>query len=462
VTADPAYKKLRVFVASPGDVAMERAQITTVADRLNRGIADRFGVVLEVVEWRQIAPAMGRPEDVILRQLPVESWDLVIGILWLRFGMAPGAVDPQTRAKFESGTEEEFKLAYRHWKETGKPRIMFYRCQRPPASLDQVDPDQLRRVRAFFDQFSADAAHAGLYKSYQTPDEFQQLVYDDLTRFLIEYDEARKVPPAPPPEPASHRIMFKGKEYVYIPAGPFSMGTNHRRVQELTEIDQSDAFGIEAPQHQVNLAGYYIARHPVTNAEYRKFIEATGYPVPFRHDDWSKPFNWNSDTRTYPEGKGDHPVALVSWYDAQAFCNWLGARLPTEAEWEKAARGTDGREWPWGNVWLPNCCNTEESGIQGTVPVGKFSPGGDSPYGVSDMAGNIWEWCSSLREAYPYQPGDGREDLVAEGKRVLRGGALGMKRWVARCAFRNAALPGDYGFSIGFRVALLQRPESTA
>jgi formylglycine-generating enzyme required for sulfatase activity len=275
-------------------------------------------------------------------------------------------------------------------------------------------------------------------------------------------EHLRLGPHAPLPETALHRIVHKDKTYIYIPAGPFTMGSTPRRVQELIAMDNSDVYSVEAPQHEVSLQGFYIARYPVTNAEYQVFLQATGRPVPFRDDDWSRPFSWDPDTRTYPEGKGEHPVVLVSWHDAQAYCDWLGGRLPTEAEWEKAARGTDGREWPWGNTWETGRCNTEESGIQGTTPVSQFAPRGDSPYGVSDMAGNTWEWCSSLLRPYRYRADDGREERTAIGPRVLRGGALGMERWVARCAFRNSTNAGDYGFTIGFRVVLVDPPESQA
>jgi len=460
MAVDSAYKKLRIFVASPSDMAAERTQVALLVDRLNRTVADSLHLVLEVVEWRHIAPGMGRPEGVILEQSPVESWDVFIGILWMRFGMPTGGVDPQTGAKFESGTEEEFKLAYQQRKKTGKPHIMFYRCQRP-ANVSQIDPDQLSHVNAFFEQFSVDAEYAGLYKSFQTTEEFQQFIQDDLTVFLLKYHDAQNAAPRIPAEPVSHRITFKGKEYIYIPSGPFTMGSQQSYAQKLNEIEKDNNFQLEIPQHQVTLNGYYIARYPVTNAEYRDFLEATNHPIPYRDDDWSKPFNWDQKNRNYPEGKGNHPVVLVSWHDAQAYCNWLGARLPSEAEWEKAARGNDAREWPWGQ-WQMNYCNTEESGIKGTLPVGQFSPQSDSPYGVGDMAGNVWEWCSSLREPYPYQENDGREVLAIPGKRVLRGGAWGLNRWGARCAFRNAADSEDYGFSIGFRGVLLKNPESSA
>ena len=458
------YRKIRIFVALPGDLVTELQRLAIVVDRLNRGIADHFHFILEMNNWHQVVPGMGRPEDVILNQLPVEKWDILIGILWKRFGTPTGGVDSKSGEKFESGTEEEFKLAYESWKKTGKPHIMFYQCKRIPDSIDDIDPDQLKRVNNFFAQFAADGKHSGLYKWYRTIEDFEKLLHDDLTKLLIEYNEVfNRVPknlpepePEPQPEPDVHRVIFKDKEYIYIPAGSFTMGSNQRQLNELITGSRTsmEKFSAELPRHNVNLEGYYIARFPVTNAEYLSFIKATDNPVPYRDDEWSQPYNWNPKTRTYPAHKGDNPVVLVSWYDAQAYCRWIGGRLPTEAEWEKAARGTGHREWPWGSKWQEGCCNTIESGLDSITPVGKFSPRGDSPYGVSDMAGNVWEWCSSIHDPYPYNAEDGRENRESLGKRVLRGGACGLDRFVARCAFRGETQPGDYGFSIGFRVVL--------
>ena len=118
------------------------------------------------------------------------------------------------------------------------------------------------------------------------------------------------------------------------------------------------------------------------------------------------------------------------------------------------------REWPWGNTWQDGLCNTAESGLQETSPVGQFSPQGDSPYGLADMAGNVWEWSSSLLASFPYAATDGREDSLAAGERVLRGGAIGLSRVKARCAFRTGAQPEEYGFTIGFRIVMASLPES--
>jgi len=198
-----------------------------------------------------------------------------------------------------------------------------------------------------------------------------------------------------------------GKEMVYIPPGEFLMGDG------------------KTPTH---VEGFYIDRYPVTNAEYARFCQETGHTPP--------PPWWN--TGTYPEGKADHPVVQVTWKDAAAYVQWAGKRLPTEAEWEKAARGTDGWAWPWGDQFDKNKCNTCEGDIGDTTPVGQYSPEGDSPYGVSDMAGNVYEWTAN---------GSG---LVLM---PLRGGSWNEFKDKARCAARRKHTPHRKNDFIGFRCA---------
>jgi formylglycine-generating enzyme required for sulfatase activity len=231
-------------------------------------------------------------------------------------------------------------------------------------------------------------------------------------------------------------------EMVLIPAGEFLMGSDPRK--------DKDASGDEQPQHTLYLPDYYIARTPVTNAQYAAFVQATGYEQP-----------WHWEGEKPPQGREDHPVVYVYWHDAVAYCNWLSEvtgrdyRLPSEAEWEKAARGTDGRIYPWGSKPPgEGRCNSGNK-VGESTPVGRYSPQGDSPYGCADMAGNVWEWTRSLYGGYPYDPGDGREDLEAgqDVLRVLRGGSFLSVAWDVRCAFRGWGPPDDRrGGDGGFRV----------
>jgi len=185
-----SYRKLlRIFVASPGDVAEERVRLKKVVDGLNqpKKLADRLGLRLQLLDWH-VPPGMGRPQGVILEQRPVEEWDIFIGILWSRFGTPSGEVDAQTGLAYDSGTHEEFMQAYRAWQKTGRPRILFYRCNREIAP-DQIDPEQLAKVQAFWKEFQAEGEHPGLLQEYDTPDAFEDQVRSDLEELLFEYGE---------------------------------------------------------------------------------------------------------------------------------------------------------------------------------------------------------------------------------------------------------------------------------
>jgi formylglycine-generating enzyme required for sulfatase activity len=233
-----------------------------------------------------------------------------------------------------------------------------------------------------------------------------------------------------------------GKEMVLVAGGAAVMGTG--------EGDPS-----HSPEHMVEVAEFYIDRWPVTNSEYKKFLDDTGHPVPNYQVSWcdTEGYNWDPETGMYPEGKEDHPVVLVTWEEAMAYAAWVGKRLPTEAEWERAARGLHGRRYPWGNDFDHNYCNCKEAGVKGTSPIGYFSPNGDTPEGVIDLVGNVWEWVNTLFRPYPYDPDDGRESRNAAGFRVLRGAS-----WVndANVAHAMARLDGDFQFynNVGFRCAV--------
>jgi formylglycine-generating enzyme required for sulfatase activity len=252
--------------------------------------------------------------------------------------------------------------------------------------------------------------------------------------------------------------------FVEIPSGPFLMGSDSKR--------DSEAHRNETPQRLITLAQYWIARYPVTVAQFQAFLEDSGH----------KPTNAAGEP-----GPVNHPVVNVSWHDAIAYCRWLTERLrrwegtpeplatrlrqegwrvtlPSEAEWEKAARGLEGRIYPWDNKFDPARANTEDTDISGTSAVGSF-PSGATPYRCLDMAGNVWEWTRSLwgkdffnpEFMYPYNPGDGREDLVAPNsmRRVLRGGGFNDNHRYLRCAFRGRGEPYYYNRYVGFRVVVL-------
>jgi len=203
-------------------------------------------------------------------------------------------------------------------------------------------------------------------------------------------------------------------------------------------------------QHEVMLPGFAIGRYPVTVAQFRAFVEHNGYAA---------------EPRSL-EGVANHPVVAVSWNEALAYCDWLTERLreagrdvkvtlPSEAEWEKAARGTEGRKLPWGDEADPNRANYAESGIGEPSTVGCF-PQGSSPYGCEEMSGNVLEWTRSHYSAYPYNPQDGREYMEASARvlRGLRGGSYVFYSGFARCAYRHWLEPGGRSLSFGFRVLL--------
>jgi toxoflavin biosynthesis protein ToxD len=246
-----------------------------------------------------------------------------------------------------------------------------------------------------------------------------------------------------------------GKTMVLVPAGEFRMGTNVEQKAQLAKDwgINANALTNESPDFSLSLPDFYIDQTPVTNAEYKKFLEVNpNYPVPFVDDSHVQSFNWNKTTRSFPANRDQYPVVLVTWHDALAYCQWAGKHLPTEAEWEKAARGADARLWPWGNEWDTDKANSVEQRNDDATPVGSF-PTGMSPYGALDMVGNVWQWTSSLDRTYPYNANDGREDLSAAGLRITRGGAWAFSPVVDRVSLRNHFDPESASLSVGFRCA---------
>ena len=210
-----------------------------------------------------------------------------------------------------------------------------------------------------------------------------------------------------------------------------------------------EALADELPATTLDLPAFEISATQVTNAQYATFLGATGHRLPV---------HWSDNAP--PPGSAEHPVTWVDAGDAAAFCAWLGVRLPTEAEWEKAARGAAGRSYPWGNGAPDGTRATYGRGSMeaGTSPVG-VSPAGAGPYGALDLAGNVWEWVSSAYAPYPYDAADGREQS-ATVERVLRGGSYPSPAVHLRCAARSRSYPGRLAPHIGFRLARHPPPRS--
>jgi formylglycine-generating enzyme required for sulfatase activity len=264
--------------------------------------------------------------------------------------------------------------------------------------------------------------------------------------------------------------------FVEVPEGRFTMGCSKERYAR--------AYDDESPEHTVVLPSYYVGRYPVTHAQYLSFVQATGHRQPTAEIDSERPYEWHEGTP--PRHLLHHPVVLVTWHDAVAYCRWLTGelrawegtpdplksllcdqgwevRLPSEAQWEKAARGTDGRLYPWGDDPDPDRANYGDTGIGTTSGVGCF-PRGASPYGCEDMSGNAWEWTRSLwgksysepEFKYPYDPTDGREDLQAGNDvyRVVRGGSFLYSDDRVRCASRYRLNSFRRNWYFGLRVVV--------
>jgi len=269
---------------------------------------------------------------------------------------------------------------------------------------------QAREVLALYDALAGDVEE-GDWKGAVAAGERLLEIAPDLARVVAWLTRARGELEGQERVAADRLVREKdGKEMVRVPAGKFLYGRDKRE--------------IELPE-------FWIDKAPVTNDEYARFVAETGHQSPEHRKG-----------KTPPKEIAEHPVINVSWDDATAYAGWVGGRLPTEQEWEKAARGTDGREYPWGE-WAKDHCNSKEAGTGGTTPVGQYSPQGDSPYGCQDCAGNVWEWTASEHE---------------HGGRVLRGGAFLYEEEGVWCASRSGTNPGSRRRDCGFRVVVSRAP----
>jgi formylglycine-generating enzyme required for sulfatase activity len=285
----------------------------------------------------------------------------------------------------------------------------------------------------------------------------------NLTELLASIEQVLGLtvaPPAPAPSPKPPAVPAPPDvlaitspiqlELVRVRAGEFLMGSDPSKDKLARDEEQ--------PQHPVYVSEFYIGKYPVTNAQYAAFVKAVKHRAP---EHWER--------GEVPSGKENPPVVYVSWDDAVAFYQWLSRetgktfRLPTEAEWEKAARGTDGRIYPWGNEWDETKLNSEEAGPGDTTPVGQYSPDGDSPYGAADMSGNVWEWCADWFDEKGYQRRAKSAVRDPQGPktgkdRVLRGGAFLSIRRLVRCASRFGYYPYYRFRHYGFRVVVFPVP----
>lgn len=207
----------------------------------------------------------------------------------------------------------------------------------------------------------------------------------------------------------------------------------------------------ERPIHKVFVDAFYLGVHPVTNEQYTRFVMETGHRTPYLDDRRMQRENWNPETRTPAPERAKHPVVLVNWCDAQAYCEWAGGRLPTEAEWEKAARGgLEGKLYPWGDDIGPTLANYDNR--DGSTPVCSYPANG---YGLYDMAGNVWEWVADWYDPRYYlrSPLTNPSGPDSGATKILRGGAWLLFPEFCRVAYRFRNSP-DFCFNlIGFRLA---------
>ncbi len=318
------------------------------------------------------------------------------------------------------------------------------------------------------------------HKEHFTADVIDSLVHMALPPVDEEVATAKEAATQPETETAKARIderdlhwvgtkdgmrdslVFAEMKFQRIPAGEFLMGEGEEQLTADIPYD------------------YYMARFLVTNEDFARFYDLTNHLTEAEKDGaggvwmsstWKlvRDANWKyplgPDAESF-EGRLLHPVVQVSWHDAQEYIAWLNKEysnelpqgyrfsLPLEVEWEKAARGEYANVYPWGNEFDKSKCNSIESGIGSTSPVGEFSPAGDSPYGCADMSGNVWEWMRSVPKNYPYRASDDKEEETKGDLRALRGGAFGNNHLSVRCSYRYSYDPSYWFNFFGFRVAV--------
>ncbi len=281
-----------------------------------------------------------------------------------------------------------------------------------------------------------------------------QGIPEDLTPVLVKKNRAARSDVSPKVGEAEARLLHGLGEPISHPLQPERESEIEYAIPSLERIPRGTfIMGSGNTIRELYLSEFQIGKFPITKREFRFFLKASEYKLESDYD---------------MSGKADKsPVVNVSWYDAISYCDWLSSvtglkcGLPTEAEWEKAARGVDGRKYPWGNDFMVGLCNSMEASVGHPSEVGVYSPAGDSPYGIADMSGNVWEWCSTrwcnendVEYPLPYTGDDGREILARDDRigRVIKGGAYNRSKESVACFSRRPSPPYIGNVKIGFRI----------
>lgn len=327
-------------------------------------------------------------------------------------------------------------------------------CRIVPIMLRSWRPPQELRALQFLPGLDQDVASA--------PDRDRVLtgIAGSIERIVAEMAAGKwgaPPPPAPPPAPSIvrpdplQRVAPEDGNWVVIPGGTFWMGAQSSDPAAPNHDPRAEA--AESPVHQVTLSSFRMRRFPVTVEEFQRFVTAGGYRAREHwgaggYGDFREPEDWAAQQK-----RRDHPVTGVSWYESAAYCCWAGGRLPTEAEWERAARGPHGWRFPWGNEPpLDPAFANYGSKAGGTTPVGQY-PKGNSSEGLYDLLGNVWEWCSDRYGAYAAAAGSDPQGPAEGTHRILRGGSWYSNPQIVRVSFRGRGGPTNRSSLVGLRCA---------
>ena len=466
---NPQYEDVQILLA---EAKVQADHMRRYAHVTGRRAADAWEQVLAALanlppnfpdplghqHWAEVRQRREQYYEAALLAAKHETWHEVIAFLTALLAETPNdeaATDLLAHAQAEwAEMERQRQEIERQRQETERLRREAAERQRQEAERRQRE--EAERQRQEVERLRREAAERQRQEAERRQREAAECQRQEAERRQREAAERQRQ--------ETERIRRLLPAMVEIPAGSFLMGSSNRIGS--SNRDKA-AYDDEKPRHTLTLPRYWIGKTPVTNAQFRPFVDSDGYTnqAYWTTVGWQwreqekivKPLYWD-DAKW---NGADYPVVGVSWFEAVAYCRWLSKqtgsdfRLPTEAEWEKAARGSDGRIYPWGNTWEAGRCNSEETGLKRTTPVGQY-PTGASPYGALDMAGNVWEWCATKwGKPYPYQLENEWQAayLEADQSRVVRGGSWYRDSTRVRGAYRGHGLPRDRYYGVGLRVA---------